>query len=344
MANCQKEFKDFHEAIKLSDENQILQEKRDIIIARLKEKMPESSKSYTTFNQGSYAMKTGIKPLDDNYDIDLGLFFEMSKDDVNSPVEAKNWVYDALVGHTNSVIMKKPCVTVTYQAGYHVDVTIYASQNVDGKVYLAKAKKNSAIEDQSWDESNPKDLIKEIREHFTDSDDRKQFRRIIRYLKRWKDVQFNGTVIGKPTGISLTAIAYHYMQIKTEIIDQFSGKKEYRDLEALIHLVSNFLSKFTTKYELEGEELVQYPYVTVSLPVSPYPNLIEKMTLKQIKIFKEKLEGLLICLNQAKEEIDPTDAANLLKKQFGDDFPVPTKNDSGRKASVPAVIPSSESA
>ncbi|MGF7035322.1 hypothetical protein J2T17_006330 [Paenibacillus mucilaginosus] len=343
MPHCQKQFEEFHDVIKLSDENTTLQEKRDIIINRLKEKMPKSAKPYTTFNQGSYAMNTGVKPLDDHYDIDLGLFFEMSKDDVSSPVEAKKWVYDALLGHTNDVRMKRPCVTVTYQAGYHVDVTIYASENPDGKVYLAKGKLTSSLENQSWDESNPKDLIKTIREHFTDADDRKQFRRIIRFLKRWKDVQFNGTVNGKPTGIALTAIAFHHMQIKKETVDFFSGKKEYRDLDALIHLISTFLSKFTTRYEVEEGKLVEYPYVTVELPVSPCPNLLEKMTLKQLKVFKEKLEELLDCLNEAKEEADRSDAATILKKQFGDDFPVPPK-DPGKKASAPAVIPSSESA
>ncbi|WP_149847198.1 cyclic GMP-AMP synthase DncV-like nucleotidyltransferase [Paenibacillus sp. 37] len=79
MPHNQSQFEDFHDSIKLSDESTILKEKRDIIIERLSEKMPAAAKSYTTFNQGSYAMKTGIKPLDGkNYDIDLGPYFKMS--------------------------------------------------------------------------------------------------------------------------------------------------------------------------------------------------------------------------------------------------------------------------
>ncbi|MCK8488257.1 nucleotidyltransferase [Paenibacillus sp. MBLB2552] len=345
MSHCQKQFEEFHDNIKLSDEDSILKEKRDIIIERLESKMPKDAKSYSHFNQGSYAMKTGIKPLvEGKYDIDLGLFFDMSKDDVGSPVEAKKWVYDALVGHTNDVTMKTPCVTVTYAAGYHVDVTVYAANNSDDKVYLAKGKLSTPIENQKWDESNPKDLIKEIRNRFPNSDDRKQFRRIIRYLKRWKDVQFSDTANGKPTGIALTSIVYHNIQIKTEVVDLFSGKKEYRDLDAIIHVISSFISQFTTKYELENGEWVPYPFVTVSLPVSPYPNLLEKMTLKQLKVFKDKLEKLLEALEAAKAEVDPSEAAKILKKQFGDSFPVPSKDDTGKKASAPAVIPSSESA
>lgn len=339
----QSQFESFHEAIKLSDEDSILKEKRDIIIKRLSEKMPESAKSYTTFNQGSYAMKTGIKPVDGDYDIDLGLFFEMSKDDVGTPVEAKKWVYDALVDHTNDVLMKKPCVTVTYAAGYHVDVTIYAAENNDGKVYLAKGKLTSAVENQSWDESNPKDLIKEIRQKYSDKEDRRQFRRLVRYLKRWKDVQFNGSTYGRPTGIALTSVVYHHMHVKTEIVDFFSGAKKYRDSEALIHLISTFLSTFTTRWEFEDDKYIEYPYVEVKLPVAPYPNLLERMTLNQIKVFKEKLEKLLACLIEARDEVDSSDGATILRKQFGDDFPVPSK-DPGKRAVIPAVIPSTESA
>ncbi|CAM3893607.1 MULTISPECIES: nucleotidyltransferase domain-containing protein [Paenibacillus] len=342
MPHNQNQFESFHEAIKLSDEDSILREKRDIIIKRLSEKMPETAKSYTTFNQGSYAMKTGIKPLDGDYDIDLGLFFDMSKEYV-SPVEAKKWVYDALVDHTNDVQMKKPCVTVSYTAGYHVDVTIYAAENTDGKVYLAKGKLTSSAENQCWDESNPKNLIKEIRQKYSDAEDRKQFRRLVRYLKRWKDIQFNNSANGKPTGIALTSIVYHNMQVKTEMVDFFSGEKKYRDSEALIHLITTFLSTFTTRWEFEDDTLVEYPYVEVKLPVAPYPNLLEKMTLKQIKVFKEKMEKLLCCLIEARDELDSSDGAAILRKQFGDDFPVPSK-DPGKRAVVPAVIPTSESA
>ncbi|WP_053779505.1 hypothetical protein [Paenibacillus xylanivorans] len=205
-------------------------------------------------------------------------------------------------------------------------------------MYIAKRKLGSTVENQSWDESNPKDLIKEIREKYSDQDDRKQFRRIVRYLKRWKDVQFKGTTYGKPTGIALTSIVYHNMQVKTEVIDFFSREKKYRDSEALIHLISTFLSTFTTRFEVEEGEVVQYPYVEVNLPVAPYPNLLERMTLKQIKVLKEKLEKLLACLIEARDEVDSADGATILRKQFGDDFPVPSK-DPGQRAAIPAIIP-----
>lgn len=345
MTHCQKQFEEFHDEIKLSDENDTLQSKRTIILERLKEKMPAEAASYSHFNQGSYAMKTGIKPIDGNsYDIDLGLFFDMDKDDIDAPVTAKKWVFDALEGHTNDVKMKNPCVTVTYQAGYHVDVTVYAASNADEKVYLAKGKLNSKIENQSWSESNPKELIKEIRNRFTKAEDRQQFRRVIRYLKRWKDEQFSQSANGKPTGIALTAAAYHFMDVKEEVIDVFSGRSEYRDLDALIHLVNRLISEFTDEYVWEGDELVSYPRIKILLPVAPNPDLCERMTLKQMKIFKENLQTLLNIMEEARELTEPSEAAELLKGQFGSDFPVPPKNDTGKRAIAPAIIPTSESA
>ena len=342
MALCQKQFIDFHETIKLKLENEVLSEKRDIIIKRIKENLPEDEhKPFTIFNQGSYAMKTGIVPLDGNYDIDVGLYFDMSQDDVR-PVEAKKWVYNAVEDHTDEVKYKNPCVTVTYKAGYHVDITVYAATNTNGKVYLAKGKPTSNAANNFWDESNPKDLIEEIRNHLSDTEDRRQFRRVVRYLKRWKDVNFTAGS-GKPTGIALTSCAYHWLSIQKEV-DLFSTKRTYKDLDALIYLVQQMISRFVDEWiEVDGQ-YKWMPRLKVELPVAPRPELFEKMTASQMKQFKEKLECFLEGLESAKEKVDPVDAAEILQKHFGSDFPVPPRPTTGKKSVAPAVIPSSESA
>jgi len=342
MADCRAQFNEFHDNIKLKEENEVLKDKRDVIIDRLNEKLKEqTSYGFSVFTQGSYAMYTGIKPLDDDYDIDVGLYFEMSKEDVD-PIVAKNWVLNALKDHTNNVKIKKPCVTVTYEAGYHVDVTVYAANNFDGKVYLAKGKPTSNKEDKYWDESNPKDLIKTIKEYSYNEKDRKQFRRVIRYLKRWKDNKFT-SVNGKPTGIALTSCVYHWLEIQKET-DLFDGNTIYKDLDAMINIVSNMISKFVNEYVSVDGEFKFMPRLRVNLPVEPRPELFEKMTAKQMETFKEKLEKLLTVLEEAKEKTDPTEASEILQKQFGDDFPVPTKSSTGKKAMSAAVITSSESA
>ena len=103
MVNLQSEFITFHDAIKLDSENEILREKRDILLNKLKEKISDDATSYTHFNQGSYAMGTGIKPNDGDYDIDVGLKFDIDHDDYEDPVVVKKWIKDALDGHTKKM-------------------------------------------------------------------------------------------------------------------------------------------------------------------------------------------------------------------------------------------------
>lgn len=92
MANLQSYFNSFHDAIKLDyDDNKELRDKRDELLEILKANMPSDAGSFEIFHQGSYAMYTGVKPLDDgDYDIDVGLLFNISKDDYPNPVTVKN--------------------------------------------------------------------------------------------------------------------------------------------------------------------------------------------------------------------------------------------------------------
>lgn len=56
MVNVQSEFNTFHDEIKLSEENQELRDKRDILLNKLRKNISDEAASFTTFNQGSYAM------------------------------------------------------------------------------------------------------------------------------------------------------------------------------------------------------------------------------------------------------------------------------------------------
>ena len=165
MINLQKEFIEFDDKIKLSyDDNSELREKRDILLKKLKENISKDAASFTHFNQGSYAMMTGIKPDSGDYDIDVGLRFSLTREDYPDPVSVKQWVYDALNGHTKKVEIRRSCVTVTYQEdgedAYHVDFACYADE--DDNLYIGKGKKNSEKENRFWDESDPMGLIETL--------------------------------------------------------------------------------------------------------------------------------------------------------------------------------------
>lgn len=303
MVNLQAEFIKFHEEIKLSDENDILRKKREILLDKLRQNISEEAASYTHFNQGSYAMGTGIKPDDGGYDIDVGLKFQIKKDDYEDPVQVKKWVYDALDGHTKKVQIRRSCVTVTYQEdgedAYHIDFAVYAANNPDGKFYIAKGRENSSTDYRSWEESDPQALIDLLRNHFSDPDDRAQFRRIIRCAKKWKNRHFDLSGNSAPTGIALTALAYTYFKPRFEN-GVFPIKKHYDDFTAFKNLMTAIKYHFSCIWD-ENAQCYCYT-ISHCLPVKPRNNLFEKMTAKQQNDFYHKIDALISKLEAVENE------------------------------------------
>lgn len=342
MSDLQKYFTEFHDNIKLIDENDELKEKRDIILNKLSKEKGDDVKSYTTFNQGSYAMHTGVKPTDGDYDIDVGIKFDIDKDDYKDPVKVKEWVYNALNGHTKKVEIRKPCVTVTYQidgeTAYHVDLAIYSANNSDNKMYIAKGKTNSVEENRKWEVSDPQKLIELISNKFYDINDRRQFRRIIRYLKRWRDFKFANGGNSKPNGIGLTISAYNLFEVK-KTVDYFANKTTYNDSEALKTLVTKLINSFVLEYR---EEDNKYGYrLHMNLIIEPSNDTFEKMTDNHMDDFKKKLEVLNNKLKEAGDEVDPYEACGILANEFGDDFPIPVKADTAEKKQSSFITTSS---
>lgn len=351
MADLQTQFEDFHEKIKLDDENAVLREKRDILINKLRtrlkvifEEKDEDTPTFTHFNKGGYAMSLGVVPLNGDYDIDIGLEFDIVKDDYPDPVLVKQWVYDALYGHTDDVKIKKPCVTVQYHLNnepcYHVDFAVYGHETYQSEnIYLARGKPTSQSADKYWQRDDPKGLMKIIQDRFSNEEDRGQFRRSIRDLKRWKDNKFSPEGHAAPIGIGLTVAAYNWFSPSRILVDPLQNKYKYQDLKALQSLVGQLLSHFAiVQHDNEWAERL-----VVNVPVQPYDDLFEKMTNAQMADFKDKLTALQNALDEAEKEADPVVACKKLVKQFGDDFPVPEIKETAQ-ARGPAIISSGNSA
>lgn len=333
----QKQFEKFNRNIKMDyDENSELASKRDILINKLK--ADEDLPSFTVINQGSYAMYTGVKPLDNkDYDIDVGLRFNVNKDDYK-PLDLKEKVCEILKDHTDyGAKIKQPCVTVTYKKngniGYHVDLVVYAYEDksdTNSQMYLARGKSGSEPENKKWEESDPMGLKDEIMGKFDDEGEREQYRRIIRYLKRWKNKVFKSNGNSEPPGIGITLLAYEKFEPKYKIADNVSLSKQYNDLDALIYLVQQIKSMFLYQTYKNNRFLYR---IKLNLPVTPKTDVFFKMTDIQMTDFKDEIEKLLNNLNEVKNEAEVVEQCKKLKDIFGDDFEVPEKKATAKKQS-----------
>ncbi len=353
MANVQSQFQQFHTAIAITRkaEKQTLAEKREIVLDKLSEGIKkqreagEEIPSYDHINQGSYAMETGVKPVDGDYDLDVALRFDLDTKDYPDPVVVKSWVYKALDGHTKEVRFREPCVTVFYERKgehvYHLDFAIYAVASQSGSKFLARGKAQSSDGNRYWEVADPKMLLEVMKAKFSDNQtDRAQFRRTIKYLKRWKDVNFRSTGNAAPTGIALTSCALSWF-IPVKTTDHVQGSTSYNDLSATLSLVEGMLRQFMDTFDSETGAVV--PRLVTQLRVPPGNDLFEKMTSTQMMAFHERLQALCDALKEARDEVDPHDACKKLRSVFGDDFSVPKKEEIA-DARGPAIVSSGNSA
>ncbi|MBD1865587.1 MULTISPECIES: cyclic GMP-AMP synthase DncV-like nucleotidyltransferase [Trichocoleus] len=320
MANLQSQFERFHNIIKIDfDDSKPLREKRDLIVNNLrdglKKLIPISTPSFSPFNQGSYDLATGVEPLKgEDYDIDVGIILNFSRF-LYKPVEIKELVCSALQIGQRKVEIKRPCVRVQYlqngEKRFHVDLAIY-STDIDRQGneinYIAKGFPGSYEDKKIWELSEPFKLKTLLRSKFSNDLDRYQFRRTIRYLKRWKDYIFTSTGAGRPTGIALTACCYNFFIPQKSYVYNYQNY-QYNDLLALQNVVSGMISTFDDDQ------------ISVMLPVQPYNDLFEKMTRRQMREMKLRLIYFQIVLNNVIHEYDISTACYKLQGVLGDDFP-----------------------
>jgi predicted nucleotidyltransferase len=307
-------FQRFHETIRLKrpNENATLVEKRDRVLKRLNDNL---SISFTPFNQGSYAMSTGIKPVNDgsDYDIDVAIVLDINPRN-NDPVEVKRLVYEAVYGHTSDVEWRRPCITVNYhRAGdvlCHVDLAILAKDPYSGTLYLAIGKEHSSRNEREWQPDDRKGFMEAVKNRF-DGEDAVQFRRVIRYLKRWKDVHFASEGRAAPSGLSLTVAAFHWFQpMKASYYST-----EYDDLSATANLVHSIRQRFG---QVVDRSLNRYvPRLSLQFPTVPRDDVFERMTNQQMLEFHQRLENLSGWLEDARR----TNTITPLRRAFGKDFP-----------------------
>lgn len=290
-------FVAFHESIKLknTEENADLRVRRDDVLAILRQHMQARHRlTFTMFNSGSYAMGTGIRPLRGaDYDIDVGVVFSVEHAQQDAR-ELKRAVLESLPSSLGRVEWRRPCITV-FRKDHHVDVGVYARDR--GGLWLTVGKASESV--VSWQHDGIDLFIEDVRNRFPSSKtDHSQFQRVIRYLKRWKDLQFQGNGVKAPVGLALTVMAYQWFSTR-------SHRGNYDDLAALTGLVERIVSEFPANQ------------TELRFPRAPKDNLLRKLSPEQVKQMIGRFAELLKGLREAKSK----NSVAPLRRSLGVDFP-----------------------
>ena len=281
-----------------------------MLLGELREKLPDEFSKFYSFNQGSYAFGTGIMPKNGNYDIDVGLAFPNIKDFFD-PIETKLKIWDALVIAKRTVKIRQPCVTVEYlldgEPQYHIDLAIYSINDQDN-YSLAMGKDYSNRSLICWEKADPRGLISKVNSRFSD-ENKAQFRRILRYLKKWRDYKITNDHL---ISIALTIAAYNWLSPYIDILSKLPN-----DIKAL----ENLLSSMLLNWSINPERL------SIILPVEPYNDLLGGMSLSQMEDLKEKIIDFRDSLIDVQIETNLRVACTTLAKYFGEEFPIPSDDD-----------------
>lgn len=180
MANCHKLFLEFNTAIALnSDRKETLRTSRNAVRDRIKRYFRDKENGFSPkfHGQGSFMMNTIIEPLDGEFDIDDGIYFEVDKEPDTSVNTFHRWIYEAVDGQTQQKpVDKQTCIRLIYAGNYHLDLPIYYIVE-DQPPYLAH-------KGEGWIQSDPREFIEWFNQK-ADADG--QLKRVVRYLKAWSD-------------------------------------------------------------------------------------------------------------------------------------------------------------
>lgn len=211
MFDCSNDVLAYHdqETTLPQAERTAMRKRRDANRDRLKTRLKERGKPlpYEFIRQGSYAMRTMVQDAENDYDIDDGVYFTQASlrgtDGKDMPAkEARAMVCDALKDDrfNRQPQVKRSCVRVFYNEGYHVDMPVYRIRESDGDYELASG--------DSWVVSRAADVedwYNGVNEKSSpDNENGGQFRRVTRMLKKlarsrsaWKSQTAPGFTITK---------------------------------------------------------------------------------------------------------------------------------------------------
>lgn len=175
--------------------------------------------------------------------------------------------------------------------------------------------------------------VRDARKPFADTEDTAtqtdQFRRVVRYLKRWNDHAIPLESKDKPSGIALVLLTEQHLKAPKTTWDGTSD--DGAALEQVAQAAENTLGR-----------------ISITKPTPEYEDLFEGISDEAMTALKNSFGDLRQALVDAKNASDVQTACTRLREVFGDDFPCPGpdggKKGEARKTSAPAVVSSASSA
>jgi hypothetical protein len=302
MATLHKEYISFNSEIKLNEPRKIkLKASRKEIRKKIRKWFSENKPDELQpkfYGQGSFEMNTIINPIpteDENgnkclkYDLDYGIYFIVDGvDNIRKAIETyHDWVYKSVENHTNQPPKRKnTCVRVVFADGHHIDLPIYYKENEIPEL---------AHKGKGWIESDPKEFF----EWFNNkAKNNQQLRRIVRYLKAWKDYrETSNTNLKLPSGFILTILAVN------NYVDDDS------DDQAFLETLQSIKADLDNNFECYR-------------PTTPKDEDLFSEYLETRKTdFLTNLANLIQACEKANDEENFKSASEHLRKQFGDRFP-----------------------
>lgn len=275
MLDCSKDVLAYHDdqVTLLQSERTNMRDRRDNNRARLLKRLKEAEKPCPKefIKQGSYAMLTMVQDASNDYDIDDGVYFTQSS--LKGPNggdktarDSRQMVCDALQDSrfTLQPEVRKNCVRVFYNDGYHVDMPVYRIREDDEDYELASG--------SDWVHSRAAD----VEAWFTtanqtkspDENNGRQFRRVVRMLKKFaksRDSWKSQTA----SGFAITILAE----------EKYAAYKDREDI-ALRDTMQAIYNRLY--YNLE-----------VNHPVTPNTKVTKGPDDAKVKFFRERLKEAL---------------------------------------------------
>ena len=271
--------------------------------------LKENLKGYQTMEpQGSYALRTLIKPVDDNDEYDADIQIGMNWNPEWRPKDYVNEIYRTLKENRNYVDklrLKTRCVTVDYAGDFHLDVVPRVT--IAGMHYIC-----NRIEDkfEETDGTGYREWFNE-KNRITGGN----LKKVVRLLKYLRDHKSSYTV----KSIMLTTLAGNTICSEDKGTDAVSTEAD--TLVTVLTRMSDYLQ--------------QHPYMpTIQNPALPSENFNRHWSQKQYANFRKRVHSQAQNARRAKAEESSEKAIRIWQELFGEKFGKDSISSSGNGRST----------